>query len=134
MIPKMKIRRLFEPLISTIYAFLPRNNAEMQIELLHRQGTIVKGTTEKYCFYDYSWVKYSNNLANSWIWKVAKFGSWEFQLCWQYCSNMTNHFKKESKLHQPMSQTFLSFTTTFIFYSRIHNIRSVNRSFYFITR
>ena len=65
MIPKMKIRRLFEPLISTIYAFLPRNNAEMQIELLHRQGTIVKGTTEKYCFYDYSWVKYSNNLANS---------------------------------------------------------------------
>ena len=47
MIPKMKIRRLFEPLISTVYAFLPRNNAEMQIELLHRQGTIVKGTTEK---------------------------------------------------------------------------------------
>lgn len=65
MIPKMKIRRLFEPLISTVYAFLPRNNAEMQIELLRRQGTMVKGTTEKYCFYDYSWVKYSNNLANS---------------------------------------------------------------------
>lgn len=49
----------------SIYAFLPRNNAEMQIELLRRQGTMVKGTTEKNCFYDYSWVKYSNNLANS---------------------------------------------------------------------
>lgn len=70
MIPKMKIRRLFEPLISTIYAFLPRNNAEMQIELLHRQGTIVKVLLKNIVFT----ITVGLNIAT--IWQIPEYGKW----------------------------------------------------------